>query len=109
MLVLLSLGACSATRVDRAMGAACDGNADCDQRCLLPSADYPGGFCTLSCNTTADCRHDDAVCVDDEGGVCLYVCENDGDCAFLSGDGTLWQCKTVDLKDGTPGLACRGD
>jgi hypothetical protein len=110
ILGLLVLASCEADKVDARIGAACDGNDDCENRCLPPSNDYPGGLCTVSCNVDSDCQRDDVVCTDREGGVCLYLCRDDRDCAFLNpqGGGT-WQCKETNTKDGLSALVCRGD
>jgi hypothetical protein len=99
------VGGCGGEAVSRAVGARCDLDRECDERCLAPGADYPGGFCTVSCDTTPDCPGD-AVCADLEGGVCLFNCVGDADCGFL---GTAWTCQVVDRRPG-PGTVkvCRG-
>ncbi len=100
------LGGCSASSdVSRLVGARCESSSECDARCLPPSADYPDGFCTLVCNTSSECP-DDAACVDDEGGACLFECTDDASCAFL---GAAWQCKDRDRRDGGGKVrVCRG-
>jgi hypothetical protein len=57
-------------------------------RCPAP-ADFPDGFCSLDCSATADCP-DDAECVEVQGGVCLFACIDDRDCAFI---GPGWACR----------------
>lgn len=101
----LTLAACQSSDVSRALGARCEATADCDDRCLPPAPDYPGGFCTRSCLDETECS-DDASCADREGGVCLFKCGVDGDCAFL-GDG--WRCKEEDVHGGAGKvMVCRG-
>lgn len=96
---------CGGDEISRTLGAACDSHADCDDRCLPPTDDYPGGFCSVDCASERDCPSN-ATCVDKEGGVCLFECSGAEDCAFL---GAGWSCKLVDaLPDGTR-LVCIGD
>ncbi|HET7500698.1 MAG TPA: hypothetical protein VFK02_06825 [Kofleriaceae bacterium] len=90
------LAACQDSNVSREIGARCDVSADCDQRCLPPGADYPGGFCTIACSARADCPGA-TTCADREGGVCLFTCTGDAECAFL---GTGWRCRDADLLGG---------
>jgi hypothetical protein len=100
------VGACASSDVSREVGARCDGANDCDGQCLGPGADYPGGFCTISCNARADCPSD-TTCADREGGVCLFTCTNDQSCAFL---GAGWRCTTAELRGGgIEVMVCRGD
>ncbi len=97
--------ACQHSDVSRQIGARCDVTADCDQRCLTPGAEFPGGFCTVACTTRADCPGA-TTCADQEGGVCLFECASDAECAFL---GTGWRCVPVDLRGGgIKVMACRG-
>ncbi|HEU4734385.1 MAG TPA: hypothetical protein VFT22_41115 [Kofleriaceae bacterium] len=99
------LAACQDSNVSREVGARCDVSADCDQRCLPPGSDYPGGFCTIACSTRADCPGA-TTCADREGGVCLYTCTGDADCGFL---GTGWRCGDADLRGGgIKVMVCRG-
>ncbi|MCE9579764.1 MAG: hypothetical protein K8W52_41995 [Deltaproteobacteria bacterium] len=97
--------ACGDDPVSRAVGARCDLAAECDERCLGPGGDWPGGFCTVSCDTSDDCPGE-AACVANEGGVCLFVCAIDADCAFL---GTGWGCVELDRKPTGVVKACRGN
>jgi hypothetical protein len=96
---------CQHSDVSRQVGARCDVTADCDQRCLTPGADYPGGFCTVACSTRSECPGA-TTCADQEGGVCLYECTGDAGCAFLGAD---WRCTAVDLRGGgIKVMVCRG-
>ncbi len=103
----LALAACQDTNVSRAVGARCDRSADCDDRCLTPSGDWPGGFCTLDCDRDDDCPSDTACVREDTGGVCAYTCATDPGCEFL---GAGYACKERDaVVDGDPKvLVCRG-
>jgi hypothetical protein len=76
--------------VSRDLGARCERHADCHERCLLDfdTDRYPDGFCSTSCDSDRDCA-DGAVCAALEGGVCLFACDDPGNCAFL-GEG--WSC-----------------
>ncbi|MCB9571282.1 MAG: hypothetical protein H6709_04250 [Kofleriaceae bacterium] len=105
-LVAASLAAagCGGSDVSREVGARCDVSAECDDRCLMPGGDWPGGFCTLSCDSDADCPSD-ARCVDDEGGVCLFECALPADCGFL---GAGWTCTTRDGRPDGQVMVCRG-
>lgn len=105
-LVAGALAGCQSSDVSRELGARCDRTADCDSRCLLPSVDYPGGFCTLACNTASECP-DGSTCADNDGGVCLFQCTGNSECTFL---GPGWTCKQVDARGGqTTVMVCRGD
>lgn len=76
-------GACTSSDVSRELGARCDLSSECDERCLEPSMEWPGGFCTISCDTDADCPEGSA-CVDEAGtGVCAFRCPGDTSCGFL--------------------------
>jgi hypothetical protein len=99
------LAACQDSDVSREIGARCTVSSECDQRCLPPGPDYPGGFCTILCSTRDDCSGR-TTCADREGGVCLYTCIGDADCDFL---GTGWRCGDADLRGGGIKVkVCRG-
>jgi len=103
---LALFAACGGSDVSRDVGARCDVTADCNERCLSPSQNFPDGFCTLDCATDSDCPSD-AACIDAEGGICLFTCVNDVDCNFL---GAGWEC-AEELSRGNPDTAvsvCRG-
>lgn len=104
-LLVLALGACQGSDVSRSIGARCDTNADCNERCLAPGGAWPGGFCTISCDADAACG-DHALCIDEEGGVCAFSCATDADCAFLGG----YHCVAVDRRaGGNKVMVCRGN
>jgi hypothetical protein len=98
--------ACQSSDVSRQVGARCEESAECDQRCLGPSGDFPGGFCTIACDHSSDCP-DNGACVDDSGGACLIRCLIDTDCQFL---GTGWACKTENERGNADVMVtvCRG-
>ena len=106
ILLVFVLAACQSADVSRAIGARCDLSSECDERCLGPDGDWPGGFCTLTCDTNEKCG-DDGVCIQEQNsGVCALRCGTDPDCAFL---GAGYTCKMIDGHTG--GLkvkACRG-
>ena len=106
VLVIAAVAGCGGSDVSRMVGARCTDSADCDDKCLLPGGDWPGGFCTMSCDDDRDCPMD-SVCVQDEGGVCLFTCAVDPDCDFL---GTGWSCQARDARpSGDEVRVCRGD
>jgi hypothetical protein len=90
------LAACQSADVSRELGARCDDSDECAERCLPPSGDYPGGFCTVICDTSDDCPVSDSECVDREGGACLFDCIDDVSCEFL---GAGWHCRDVDTRE----------
>ncbi len=106
MIALFGAAGCQSEDVSRELGARCATSRDCDDRCLPPGQDYPDGFCTLTCNTTNECPMS-ASCAEREGGVCLFDCAVDADCAFL---GAAWTCKDTDARGAEGNLkVCRGD
>lgn len=56
------------------VGGSCVVSSDCSvlSRCLT-GADFPGGYCAASCDSTADCP-DGSVCVEQQGGICVVDC-----------------------------------
>ena len=86
--VMVLATACGGTDVSRSIGAACTANGDCDESCLM-GGEFPGGFCSISCDDDNGCPAD-TDCVEKQGGVCLFTCAVNGDCTFL-GQGYL--CK----------------
>jgi hypothetical protein len=94
-IIAAATAACQSSDVSRDVGARCDGRAECNQLCASGSA-YPGGFCTVLCGSRDDCPSD-TTCVERQGGICLFECTHDTDCAFL---GQGWSCKPADLHGG---------
>jgi hypothetical protein len=104
--VVLGVAACGRDEaVSRTLGARCDLAAECDERCLT-GAEYPGGFCSITCDRTDECPSG-AYCIADTGqsGVCLFSCARDTDCAFL---GTGWRCQERDAHPSGKVMVCRG-
>ncbi|MBA3396322.1 MAG: hypothetical protein H0T89_27070 [Deltaproteobacteria bacterium] len=97
VVIVGGLVACGGDRISREVGARCDRTADCADRCLTSSGDYPDGFCTIDCTDLRECP-DDSECVAREGGVCLMFCRENADCEFL---GPSWVCREEDLRGGT--------
>lgn len=102
--IALLLVACGGSDVSRTIGARCDVIGECDERCLTGD-EFPGGFCSISCDVETDCPGS-SVCVDSEGGVCLFGCGEQADCDFL---GLGWSCSTLDRTEGGEVMACSGD
>ena len=101
----LGMAACQSSVVSRELGARCDTRNDCDDRCLVPSGDWPDGFCTFACETDVDCG-EGAACLEEEGGVCAFTCVNDVSCEFL---GIGYGCKERDARGGAgKRMVCRG-
>lgn len=107
LLLVLALAGCQDTDVSRAVGARCDVSAECDDRCLAPSDDWPDGFCTLTCDVDDDCPDDTACIADSGGGVCAFRCAFDADCRFL---GEAYACKerNANAETAPPVMVCRG-
>lgn len=101
--LVLSLVACQSEDVSRRLGARCDVTSDCEQKCLVPGSDWPGGFCTVACTTDGDCGTG-ASCIDEDGGVCAFACSSDPACTFL---GSAYACAQVDAH-GAKVMVCRG-
>ncbi len=105
VIALILLAACQSSDVSRDVGARCDTNADCNSKCEVPSADWPDGFCTVLCDSNANCP-ENTVCIEEDGGICAYTCAADPDCTFLG----AYSCKQRDSHGaGAKVNACRGD
>jgi hypothetical protein len=102
--IVLFVAACGGGEpVSRQLGARCDLAAECDERCLTGTA-YPGGFCSITCDSTSACP-EGAFCMDDQNGVCLFACIDDRDCGFL---GAGWSCLEHDAHPTGKVKVCRG-
>ena len=103
--IVVLLAACQSSDVSRDVGAECTSNAECNDKCEAPSADWPNGFCTVLCDSDADCDNG-TRCIDEDGGICAFTCGANPDCVFLG----AYVCKSVDSHGGgTKVNACRGD
>jgi hypothetical protein len=103
-LFALILAACGGSDVSRTLGARCDVLSECEDRCLTGDP-FPGGFCSVSCDVESDCPGS-AVCVDSEGGICLFPCTEPTDCDFL---GLGWSCAALVSTEGGEVMACSGE
>src|SRR5512146_2206528 len=82
--------------IDPTIGAACTSDGNCDDRCFQHNNDhFPGRLCSLPCLGDRDCPLD-TVCIDLQGGVCLFTCPA-FDCSRL---GAGWSCPDHDLVGG---------
>jgi hypothetical protein len=102
--LLLALTACQSFDVSRTLGARCDLSSECAQKCLGPDTDWPGGFCTIACDSSAGCPEKSA-CVEEAGGICAFTCRDDTSCAFLG----AYTCMMLDSHGGgAKVMVCRG-
>lgn len=98
--IAMVLAGCESSDVSRDVGARCTANAQCNAECL---EEFPGGFCSVPCDTDADCP-DRTLCIATDGGVCVFGCGSDPDCTFL---GSGYRCQLTDSKGaGTKDMAC---
>lgn len=106
LLLFFVLAACGhdADDIDSLVGSRCESDRDCDEQCLLDSGDFPGGFCTVGCDTDNDCPAG-TLCMSTNGGVCLYACP-DFDCDRL---GPGWGCRARSRESGGDANVCHGD
>ena len=107
ILLLTLLVACAghgSGSIDEVIGAACASDRDCANRCYTDPQDFPGGFCSRSCTSDADCPSD-TVCATKAGGVCLFTCPP-MDCTTL---GAHWHCSDQDVVGGGKAAVCNGD
>jgi hypothetical protein len=105
MLLLWVMVGCSDSLEDKVVGARCTQNSDCRFMCQTPSPEFPDGFCTVHCSDDTQCPRG-TFCMTNAGGVCLFPCGNDVDCAFL---GPGWQCKDKDRASGGHRPVCIGN
>ena len=86
------------------VGAACDVDSQCVHRCVRGDSHYPGGLCSLTCRSDADCPGGSS-CVDDANGICAVNCLANDNCA---GFGRGFSCDDVDRVGGGPkATVCR--
>ncbi len=106
-IVLAACAGHSNGSVDSTIGAACTSNGQCDHTCYLDGNNrFPGGFCSVPCNSTAGCPADSECVQDGPGdGLCMFACPA-FDCAKL---GTNWGCHNVDAYGGGKVEVCVGN
>ncbi len=68
------------------VGGSCSTDTQCQSRCVT-SDGFPGGMCTVSCASDADCPLGTG-CIDDNGGICAVLCTTNACSAF----GPTWTC-----------------
>jgi hypothetical protein len=78
------------------VGGSCDHDRECADLCV-EGKDFPDGTCTVECRDDRDCPGY-AACVKKEGGICLPLCDHDGDCR------EKYSCQDVD-REGASGEA----
>lgn len=105
ILCALALAACGHGEgdIDEVVGDACTSDRQCEQRCFL-GGDFPGGFCSLTCDSDNDCPSD-TFCMSESGGVCMFACPG-FDCSRL---GAGWACREESRKNGGSITVCSGD
>jgi hypothetical protein len=104
LLVLAACGGHGEGEIDDVIGAPCVSDRDCDTRCYIDGDDYPGGFCSQSCQSDDDCPAD-TYCIAEDGGVCLFACPA-FDCSRL---GNGWECRDRDRVSGGQIHVCFGN
>jgi serine protease len=103
LVLAFALAACTSHgAIDEVIGAGCTKDTDCANRCYTGPG-FPGGFCSESCTSDADCPGD-AVCATENGGVCLFACPP-FDCGRLGGG---WHCADKDRAGGGKASVCTG-
>lgn len=86
--------ACSDSAGD-AIGAPCDHDGHCPPGgTCLTGGKYPGGTCSVSCNSHNQCPSYTA-CIDRNGGVCLPLCEHKSECR------NGYKCDSQDNRSGS--------
>ena len=104
LVLLVGCGGHDAGDIDPIIGASCASDRDCDTRCYIDPADFPGGFCSLPCETDNDCPSD-TYCMEKAGGMCLFACP-EFDCSRL---GAGWRCRDKTRESGGTVSVCIGD
>jgi hypothetical protein len=62
------------------VGGPCAENVECEFTLCQSTRDTPGGTCTSSCSSDADCSSGSACVATDFGWYCLVSCTSDADC-----------------------------
>ena len=82
----------------RLVGGRCATNSDCIHRCVT-GAEFPGGYCTVSCTNSNNCPSGSA-CVASNEGICLATCQVVEHC---KGYGPDYQCDLLSSQAGGTG------
>jgi transcriptional regulator with XRE-family HTH domain len=103
--VLLTMAGC-ATEAG-VPGESCAVADDCESgRCEIGGS-FPGGICTVACDSDADCP-DGFACISRGSGICLQRCTTTQECEDQRGSD--WQCREESLEEGGGNeLVCIGD
>src|ERR1041385_1852641 len=104
LLLMAACGGHDTGDIDNVIGAPCTSDRDCDSRCYI-DGDFPGGFCSVACQSDNDCPSD-TFCMAKSGGVCLFACNPGFDCSRL---GSTWSCHDEDRFSGGKTNVCIGN
>ena len=82
-LALAALAGCGQSAVGRngdVVGGPCSGGGGCASGSVCETASmYPGGMCSVTCDSQADCPGNSA-CITEGGGRCVLRCSSSSDC-----------------------------
>ncbi len=82
-LLLAALAGCGQSAVGRngdVVGGPCSGGGGCASGSVCETASmYPGGMCSVTCDSQADCPGNSA-CITEGGGRCVLRCSSSSDC-----------------------------
>ncbi len=87
------------------IGDSCTTSKSCPEMCQTGGG-FPGGICTLECDSTDQCPEGWA-CISDSSGICMEVCTTEAECIETYND--LWTCEDRSLQSGSGNaLVCYG-
>src|SRR5262245_53543464 len=101
-IAVLLIAGCGNDGIDREIGATCVTDRDCVDRCYN-GPEFPGGFCSLQCQSDLDCPID-TLCMSTNGGTCMFECPQ-FDCGRL---GPGWRCRLRSHAAGGDANVCSG-
>jgi len=61
------------------VGGPCSAPEHCVERLCLTSGNFPGGTCSVACESDLDCPSG-TWCIDTDSGVCLLACTHPSQC-----------------------------
>ena len=76
------------------IGDHCATNDDCPNLCRTGGG-FPGGICTLECDSTEACPSG-WVCISDSSGICMLACNEPSQCSDRFG--APWTCRSKSLE-----------
>jgi hypothetical protein len=88
------------------VGASCKTDADCPSSWCVHDRNYPGGMCSVHCQSDADCLMG-TVCVQDAGGMCALPCTTTEACMNVANGNYVCSLTAAKGKSGTL-YVCRG-